>query len=145
MSETKSLPAATEQSKTTNFPTGYLLLNEADEIVYANQQARRFLGVLADETLPNGKKFLPLVQSAYQCYPTLAWLDWLKRPSSVNTRYLIYSPQSDHAFSLLKVEIVEQLIVNGHAIWAIAIDLVESKLTTKTIYANIHETYHRQA
>ena len=136
---------AKKQTLTTNIPTGYLLLNEADEIIYANQQARHFLGVLADEALPNGKKFLSLVQSAYQCYPARAWLNWPKRPSSVKPRYLIYAPPNGPTFSLLKVEILERLIVDGHVIWAIAIDLVESKVETKTVYANIREIYHRQS
>ena len=145
MSKTRSLPSAQKQPKKTKLATGYLLLNEADEIVYANKQARHFLGMLAEETLPNGNRFLPLVQSAYHCYPTLAWQDWPKRPSSINTRYLIYAPPNGHAFSLLKVEIVEQLIVDGHAIWAIAIDLVESTSVTQTVCANIQEIYRRQA
>ncbi len=112
---------------------GYLLINAADEIVYANKQARLFLGLLADELLPAGQKFLPLVRSAYQCYPSFAWLDWPKRPSSTIMRYLIFSSSHNASFSLLKVEVVEHLIVDGSEIWAVAIHLVESSLDTAVI------------
>lgn len=107
-----------------NLPYGHLLINEADEIIYANKQARHFLGLLADEPLPTGQKFLALVQSAYQCYPAIAWLDWPKRPSAP-ARYLIFSSARNASFSLLKVEIVERVIIDGSEIWAVAINLVE--------------------
>ena len=112
--------------------TGHLLLNAADEIIYANKQARHFLGLLVDEPLPTGHKFLSLVQSAYQCYPSFAWLDWPKRPSTT-FRYLIYTSGRSAAFSLLKVEIVEHLIIDGNEIWAVTLDLVESSSDTAVI------------
>lgn len=113
---------------------GYLLLNGADEIIYANKQARHFLGLMADELLPAGQKFLSLVQSAYQCYPSFAWRDWPKRPSSTTVRYLIFSSSRNAAFSLLKVEVVEHLVVDGNEIWAVAIDLVDSSLDTAVVH-----------
>jgi hypothetical protein len=112
---------------------GYLMINAADEIIYANKQARHFLGLMADEALPAGQKFLSLVQSAYQCYPSFAWLDWPQRPSSTTIRYLIFSSSRNASFSLLKVEVVEHLVVDGGEIWAVAIDLVESSSETAVI------------
>ncbi|MAU00041.1 MAG: hypothetical protein CL608_23100 [Anaerolineaceae bacterium] len=115
--------------KAKNLPSGHVLINAADEIIYANKQARHFLGLLAEETIPTGQKFLSLVQSAYQCYPAFAWLDWPKRSLSA-PRYLIFSPTRNASFSLLKVEIVEYLVIDGSEIWAVALDLVESPLET---------------
>lgn len=112
--------------------TGHLLINATDEIIYANKQARHFLGLLADEPLPTGHKFLSLVQSAYQCYPALAWLDWPKRPSTA-IRYLIFSSGRSTAYSLLKVEVVEHIIVDGNDIWVVTLDLVESSAETAVI------------
>jgi len=109
--------------------TGHLLINAADEIIYANKQARHFLGLLAEEPLPTNHKFLTLVQSAYQCYPTFAWLDWPNRPSTT-IRYLIYSSGRSTTFSLLRVEIVEHLIVDGNEILAVTLDIVESSPDT---------------
>ena len=118
-----------EPKVTDKLPSGHLLINAADEIIYANKQARHFLGLLAEETLPTGQKFLSLVRSAYQCYPAFAWLDWPQRPSTTS-RYLIFSPNRNASFSLLKVEIVEHLIIDGSEVWAIAINLVESSTGT---------------
>lgn len=124
-----------EPRETKEVTPGYLLINADDEIVYANRQARHFLGLLADELLPAGQKFLPLVRSAYQCFPSLAWLDWPKRPSSTTMRYLIFSSNRNTSFSLLKVEVVENLIVDGSEVWAVAIHVVESSLDTAVIHA----------
>lgn len=124
-----------EQQATEKLPSGHLLINVADEIIYANKQARHFLGLLADEALPTGQKFLSLVQSAYRCYPAFAWLDWPKRPWATTARYLIFSPPNQPSFSLLKVEIMEQFEVDGHEIWVVAIDLVKSTLETAVIHS----------
>lgn len=123
-----------KQQKTKTLPSGHLLINVADEIIYANKQARHFLGLMADETLPTGQKFLSLVQSAYHCYPAVAWFDWPKRPSATTTRYLIFSSAGRASFSLLKVEIIEYVIVDGSEFWAVAMDLVESSSETAVIH-----------
>ncbi len=118
------VPQATDEQL-----TGHLLINGADEVIYANKQARYFLGLLADEPLPTGHKFLSLVQSTYQCYPSFAWHNWPKRPSAT-IRYLIFSSTHNNSFSLLKVEIVEHFIVDGNEILAVTLDLVESSAET---------------
>jgi len=123
-----------KQQPFSKLPTGHLLINAADEIIYANKQARRYLGLWADESLPAGQKFLPLVQFTYQCYPTFAWLNW---PSATTARYLIFSSPSHTSFSLLRVEIVEKMIVDNQEIWAVAIDLVESPLETAVVHATV--------
>lgn len=122
-------PTTDERLTTKKQRTGHLLINAADEIIYANKQARHFLGLLVDEPLPPGHKFLSLAQSAYQCYPAFAWLDWPKRPSAT-IRYLIFSSVHSTAFSLLKVELVEHIIVDGNEVWAVTLDLVEPSSET---------------
>lgn len=125
-----------EQQASEKLPSGHLLINAADEIIYADKQARYFLGLMADDTLPTGQKFLPLVRTIYQCYPALAWLDWPKRPATT-ARYLIHSSTRNASFSLLKVEVVEHIIVDGKNIWVIVIDLVESSLETTPFRSNV--------
>lgn len=114
----------------TPLPTGRLLINDADEIIYANTQARHFLGLLSEESLPAGQKFLPLLRQSYQCYPTLAWLSWPKRPSPTTVRYLVYTPPNSANTSMLKVETVEQILLEGRTIWIISIQLIESRKAT---------------
>lgn len=125
------------QHKSSNLPTGHLLINEVDEIIYANKQARHFLGLLTDESLPINQTFLSLVQSTYQCFPVFAWLGWPKRPSAAICRYLIFNTANTPPYSLLKVEIVEQIVIDSRDIWVVAIDLVESTSETAVVRPTI--------
>jgi hypothetical protein len=130
MNKVKAIFTPTSVIRAKQLPTGQLLLNDADEIVYANTQARHFLGLLSDESLPSGQKFLPLLRQTYQFYPTIAWLGWPKRPSATSTRYLIYMPPNGTACSLLQVEILEKILLDGKNIWVISIHLVDSQMAT---------------
>lgn len=114
-------------AKPADVPTGRLLITDTDEIIYANTQARHFLGFLADESLPNGQRFLPLVRASYQCFPSLAWLCWPKQPSANLPRYLVYTPPNKAGHMLLKVEVTEQFFMEGREIWVVTINLVASK------------------
>lgn len=111
----------TETRQRQRAQSGLLLINQQDEILYANRQARHFLGLLSEEDLPQQQKFMTLVQSAYQCYPSTAWLNWPTRPSSTTTRRLIYSPPHSSSYFQLKVEILEQIILDGALVWAVAL------------------------
>jgi hypothetical protein len=135
--ESSAMIAIDKEHKSNNLPTGHLLINEADEIIYANKQARFFLGLLADESLPIKQTFLSLVQSAYQCIPVFAWLGWPKRPSAAISRYLIFNTANTSPFSLLKVEIVEQIVINSKDIWVVSIDLVESTSETAVVRSTV--------
>lgn len=114
---------------TESSPAGYLLINDVDEIIYANVQARHFLGLLSDEPLPKKQRFLPQVQTTYLCYPATAWNDWPARPSFSSPRYLIYSPPHSNVYTLLKVDILEQIQIDNKIVWAISINTVETKQT----------------
>jgi PAS domain-containing protein len=117
-----------------NRQSGLLLINQEDEILYANRQARHFLGLFSDDDLPRKLKFMALAQSAYQCYPTAAWLNWPTRPSSATTRRLVYTPshRSDHL--QLKVEILEQIVLDGSPVWAVA--LIAEELRETAVFAH---------
>ena len=128
---TAEFPTARKQTTASvKLPTGRLLIDDADEILYANTQARHFLGLLTDEMLPRGQKFLQLVRAAYQCSPPLAWMDWPRHSGRSPSRYLIYTPPNGQGHLLLKVEIAEHIRLEGKDIWAITIKSVESKFAT---------------
>ncbi|WP_420627516.1 hypothetical protein [Candidatus Leptofilum sp.] len=113
-------------------PTGRLLINDADEIIYANTQARHFLGLLSEESLQAEQKLMPLLHQMYQFYPHTAWQGWPKRPSPATNRYLIYRPPNSIHHAMLKVEIVEKILLGGKNIWAINMQLVETpRMTVK--------------
>lgn len=109
----------------TALPTGRLLINDADEILYANRQARHFLGLLSEESLPKGQKFVPLLRQTFQLDSNSAWVGWPQRPLPTMPRYVLYT--SSHADpALFKVEIIEQIQLDGKNILAVAMQLVES-------------------
>jgi DNA-binding response OmpR family regulator len=57
-------------------PDGYLLLNNQDDVLYANPQARLYLGLAGESGDPVGEKFLTLAQQQYHCVPDTAWVNW---------------------------------------------------------------------
>lgn len=113
-----------------NIPTGRLLITNTDEIIYANTQARHFLGLLAEESLPNGQRFLPLARASYQCFPTLAWMGWPQQLPTNTPRFLIYTPPNKSVPLLLQVDVTEHLLMEGRDIWVITIRLMKSNTAT---------------
>lgn len=84
---------------------GYVLLNLRDEILYANPQARYYLG-LEEGKGNNGQRFLPCAQHRYHLEPAEAWTEW-PDPTSQGPRYLIH-PESDQARAFwLQVDLLE--------------------------------------
>jgi CheY-like chemotaxis protein len=78
---------------------GYLLVDDSDRVLYANPQARLYLGYTADTDEPLVEKFLVQAQKQYRCEPGEAWINWpaesmlapqtmryLVRPESPTTR-----------------------------------------------------------
>lgn len=117
---TAAYPRRTNNRQERHAQSGLLLINQQDEILYANRQARHFLGLFSEEDLPQKLKFMALVQSAYQCFPATAWLNWPKRPAATAIRRLIYTPPHSSTPLQLKVEILEQIVLDGAAVWAVA-------------------------
>ncbi len=93
---------------------GYILVDVADEILYANSRARIYL--LSDDNLdPAGMTFLSLVQERYRCEPEISWADWpvQSEERSSQTRYLV-RPESTSVRALwLSVDIFEQPEITG--------------------------------
>jgi two-component system, cell cycle response regulator len=70
---------------------GFLLVGEDDTVLYANPQARLYLGFATDTPEPDNEKFLAQVQKQYHCEPAEAWLDWPAQSASTlqQLRYLV--------------------------------------------------------
>lgn len=106
--------------------SGFLLINQRDEIIYINQQARNFLGLMADEPMPTSQTFLSLVQAAYRCYPQAAWQTWPKRPSTATSRCLLYKGEAN---CQLTVKILEEIVIDGLPFWAVSMIADETNET----------------
>lgn len=70
---------------------GYLMLGDNDRILYANPQARLWLGLNTDSTASYPETFLALAQKQYHCHPEEMWDTWPEPPilTSPASRYLI--------------------------------------------------------
>ena len=84
---------------------GYLILNRNDEITYANPQARRLLGLSADEEKEITEKFLDIARRQYQLQPDHAWENW-PSPTGETVRHFV-RPQSETSSLWLQVECME--------------------------------------
>ncbi|MFN8458847.1 MAG: response regulator [Anaerolineae bacterium] len=92
---------------------GYLTLNDNDEILYANPQARLWLGLAADAEAPYPDTFLALAKARYHCEPQELWLTWPELPpmaTSNTSRYLV-RPETPTATTLWLQ--VEQLLMES--------------------------------
>lgn len=80
---------------------GYLVINQDDLILYANPQARLYLGLPTGQDTSIAEKFWPLASKRYQARPEAAWAVWPEQSSDSSSRYLM-QPESalTHAFWL---------------------------------------------
>lgn len=95
---------------------GYLILNDNDEFLYANPQARLWLGLPADAEGPYSDTFLTLAKTLYHCEPQELWLPWPELPPMVspNTARYLVRPEIPTATTLwLQVE--QMLMESGSA------------------------------
>ncbi|MCL4294137.1 MAG: response regulator [Anaerolineae bacterium] len=70
---------------------GYLLLNNDDDVLYANTKARLLLGFVEDPNEPLTEKFLAQAQKQYHCEPAEVWAAWpiQSTPHIQQARYLV--------------------------------------------------------
>jgi two-component system, cell cycle response regulator len=71
---------------------GYLIVNGRDEILYANTQALRYLGLPSGERAPIAGTFLALASRAYLCRPEESWSNW---PHAADEPRYLLLPETD--------------------------------------------------
>ncbi len=86
---------------------GYLILNEADQISYANSQARLYLNLPGDRsTSYPTTPFLEMAQTMYNCEPYTAWAVWPNQPSAEIPRYMVRPASATSAPFWMRVDVV---------------------------------------
>ncbi len=84
-----------------NTDDGYLIVSHADDVFYANPQARLYLSLPEDQSEPVADKFMALARKNYQCQPEPAWSTWPDQMTEATPRYLMHpETASAHAFWL---------------------------------------------
>ncbi len=94
---------------------GYVLVDEKDQIIYANQRARLYLG-LNDENNPTEQlgNFFEIATKQYHCEPQEAWALW-HIEAEEPVRYLV-KPETEttHAFWLQVSRLVQSIGSNTY-------------------------------
>ncbi len=126
---------------------GYLIVDEASQVLYANTQARRYLDMSPNADQHN-QTFLELASKHYRCEPATEWSDWLASPGGQApfSRLLIrpacttadtfllqvdlvdMGPNSDERF-LIRLRDITSSVINQNAVWSFQ-GLVRHKLST---------------
>lgn len=88
----------------------YLLVDDNDVVLYANPQARLYLGLAADMSAPLTEKFLLQAQKQYRCEPTEVWANWPDQPASTyqHMRYLVRPESPTTRAYWLQVTLLDQ-------------------------------------
>ncbi|HXV44764.1 MAG TPA: response regulator [Anaerolineae bacterium] len=86
---------------------GYLMLSDCDQILYANPQARLYLGLPADSHKPIAEPFLEFIRRQYHCEPEAAWATWPALPVVQSPRYLVQPESSTANDFWLQVDLME--------------------------------------
>jgi DNA-binding response OmpR family regulator len=86
---------------------GYLLIDQHDHIVYANQKARDFLGLTFEEETSSQITFSEITKKQFTRYPTYLWDDW--REPSNQQRYLMIPETSSNRAFWLEVDVFSGL------------------------------------
>jgi two-component system, cell cycle response regulator len=89
---------------------GYLLINDEDDILYANPKAQLYFGLAGDSAELIPIKFLTQAQKQYRCEPGEAWLIWPPLPSPYlqPTRYLVRPESGTARATWLQVMVLDQ-------------------------------------
>lgn len=88
---------------------GYLLLSEQTDILYANAQARFYLGLPLDENEPIPHTFLDLIESKYVCEPQAAWTNWPQQSAGRLPLYLVQPETETTEAFWLQVELMDMV------------------------------------
>lgn len=86
---------------------GYLLLNDDDEVLYANPQARLLLGLPFGEDISETETFLKLTRREYGRVPQGAWSKWPDAGDDHPPRYLLRPESPDAEAVWLQVHMLE--------------------------------------
>lgn len=126
---------------------GYLISNDAGQLMYANTQARLYLGLAAEEPVQQ-HSFLQLAQVQYTCEPKRSWQDWMEqlslqsplsmllvRPACAKSEKFLLQVEfiamgaSPDEHCLIRLRDITHTIINQNAMWSFQ-GLIRHKIST---------------
>lgn len=113
---------------------GYLLLDPQDRILYANPQARAYLGLTVEDERSNQADFLEITEKLFTRYPTYLWEDW-REPSS-QTRYLMIPETSERRAFWLEVDVFPA--AEDDPVWVVCLRNVSKAVNVEQDFKKFH-------
>jgi two-component system cell cycle response regulator len=120
---------------------GYVLLNSHGEILYANAQARLYLGLPQKDVLPPHETFLTLARKQYLSEPPEAWLLWPGRASLSYKapRYLVRPETAAARAFWLQVEMYDPA-QNADDDWLVVLRDVTAQMVLQADLRKFHSS-----
>jgi DNA-binding response OmpR family regulator len=119
-----------------NTDDGYLIVNQDDEVLYANPQARLYLGLPANQDEFVAEKFVVLARKAYHCQPEAAWNAWPGQMAEPVQRYMMQpETASSHAFWVQ----VDLFPAEPKKTWVVRLRDVTTEVTSQRDMRGFHE------
>ena len=115
----------------------YLLVNEKDEILYANPKARLYLGLSDEQNSAARRSFLEAMLQQYHARPAEAWTNWPKSPAYHRARYLVRPETATARTFWLQVNALE-IPFGEEAVWVIRLQDITEKLTLQRDKRSFH-------
>jgi DNA-binding response OmpR family regulator len=120
---------------------GYLVVDRADSITYANPQARYSLNISADEALPTDASFRALVSRHYRCEPQHVWDTWPQYADNAAKLYLVLPETATSRALWLRVDVLDTPdLVQGERLIRLRdiTEQMELRRDIRTFHAMVH-------
>jgi len=111
---------------------GHLIIDETDEILYANARAASFLGFSDDSRRTGRETFLSLARRHYRCEPEEAWCGWPDRAGMTRygSRFMVRRGTGAEGACWLKVTIFERTL-GSRTNWLICLRDVTDEVASR--------------
>jgi DNA-binding response OmpR family regulator len=111
---------------------GYIVLDEADQILYANPQARLYLGLASDRLELAKESFRRVAQLQYQFEPEQGWANWPETPATeaAPVRYLV-RPETNSAQTFWLQVNSQKLPPSSEGAWLVQLQNVTSQIASQ--------------
>lgn len=116
---------------------GYLLVSDQEIVLYANPQARHYLGLAGNGSPLPSETFLDLIQKQYRCEPQENWTGWPEASGELSPLYLV-RPETTTAGTLwLQVERME-MSSGAHDRYLVRLRDVTANLAAQRLMWSFH-------
>lgn len=118
--------------------TGFVLIDEWDEVLFANPKGRLYLNMPQHITLPAEETFLNIVKNQYQLEPTRAWVTWPEEAEAGMVRYLVRPETASAQAIWVQVDILDHLTTTPEPIRIISLRDVTAEMTAQRDRRKFH-------